>query len=262
MKRLHAVLLLAVTAMLNACASPTLKLYDGAPRAAGEIAEVRVPEQLEIARINGKTLKNAGGNWSRDDRRLQLAPGRYEILAYYREIWELGNQHDVLRSNPALFVVEAHAGGHYRLDYARPASYSAAQNLALQFSGWVEDASGVRTPSQASGLKFRDGLLAQFSGRDELVTDLDATTLAGAQTIAPQAAVTAAAGTTAAVTNAAPLAAVSVPVAANVTTGPGTAPPGPAPDREWLSLMQGFWQQANSEERRAFLRWLATQPGP
>lgn len=261
MKGLHVVFLFVVTALLGACASPTLKLYEGAPRAATEIAEVRVPEQIEIAGINGKTLKNLGGAWSQGNKRLQLAPGRYEILAYYREIWELGNQHDVLRSNPVLFVVEAHAGMHYRLDYARPARYSAAQHLALQFSGWVEDANGVRTPSRASGLKFRDGLLAQLGSRDDLVTDAEATGPAGVQTIAPQVAVTESAlTTTTSVTTAPPRAAVSAPVGANASS-PETAPPGSVPDREWLSLMQGFWQQANSEERRAFLRWLATQPG-
>ena len=229
---------LGVIVLLNACTSPPQRLYDGAPRAAAEIAELRVPEQIEIARINGKTLKDLRSTWSRDDKRLQLAPGRYEILAYYREIWELGNQHDVLRSNPALFVVDAVAGGHYRLGYAQPAGYAAAQTLALQFSGWVEDADGARTPSQPSRLKFRDGLLAQFSGRDELMADDEATTVSGTQVVAPQA-----------------------PLAAPLPAAAASTPPQAVSDREWLSLMQGFWQQASSEERRAFLRWLATQPG-
>ena len=241
--RLTTILSAALLVLLSACASPTLRLYDGAARPAAERAQIVLPEEIEAARLNGQALRGASGNWTHGAKTLEVLPGRYELLAYYREIWVLGDQHDVLRSNPVLLVIDAEAGGRYTVDYARPPTYAAARELAARFSAWSQGADGQRHASQPSGLRFRDGLLAQVSGGGELVADEAViSTTSVAPIIAPPLA-------------SPPASAVSVPPAA----APVTATK-PATGSDWLSLMQGWWQQASAEERRAFLRWVAEQP--
>lgn len=228
---------LALALMLVACASPSLKLYDGAGRAASEVAVISLPEQLEVARVNDAEVKGASGMWNKGDKRLEVIPGRYELLVYYRELWELGSQHDVLRSNPARFVVDASAGAQYRIEFQRPKTYDEARRLSTAFSGWVERlGSSERLPSQASGLKFRDDLGASLGGRNELVA-VPPDGSAGTQAVAPK-----------------PLPAEA---AATVAGAPAVQPQART---EWLPLMQGWWREASADERRAFLQWLGTQP--
>ncbi|HUG97796.1 MAG TPA: DUF2057 family protein [Gammaproteobacteria bacterium] len=213
-----------------ACTSAPVRLHDAD---AAAVAVISLPEQLEVASINGLEVEGVSGLLKKGDTTLEVAPGRYEVLVFYRELWQRGDHHDVLRSDPALFVVEAGAGGHYRLDYARPRDFGAAQALAADFTGWVEDlATGDRMPSRSSGLQFRQGVIPAVTFDDTLVP-----TAAGGgngQVVAP----------------------LSSPV---TRAGDGHAPPTASPEDEWLSLMQGWWNQASAAERRAFLHWLGEQ---
>lgn len=227
--------------LLAGCASAPIVLHEeGVPAAA--VATVVLPEQLEVVSINGVEVEGASGMLTKGDKTLELTPGRYELLVFYRELWERADQHDVLRSDPALFVIDAAAGGRYRVDYARPADIESARALAADFGGWVEDlATGTRTPARASGLQFRRGLVPALTFDDTLVP-------AAAGGVAGQAV--------------APLAANNEHPAAS--TAPAVAPEteaaaAPLPAGSWLDLMKSFWSEASSEERRAFLRWLAEQ---
>jgi uncharacterized protein YccT (UPF0319 family) len=232
---------------LAGCAGSKLPLYDGAKQSVAQIATLTMPEQIDVARLNGVEVKGASGLWTHGDKVLELAPGRYEVLAYYREVWNLGDEHDVLRSDPALFVLDARAGKRYRLEYQRPVGYQDAQRLAAHFSGaLVDEATGTRTPSQPSGVRFPTGVIAQVSGSSELISDKGGERGGGAQVVAPLED------------------AVALPAAA-VAPRPALASPSvdaPSPLRrdDWLALMQAWWKQANPEERRAFLRWLGEQP--
>ena len=204
--------------LLAGCASKPLQLYEGAPRPAAEVAVLTVPEAIEVVSVNGRAIEGARGLLRKGDVALEFAPGRYEVLAFYREIWPLADGHDTLRSDPAVFDVQAQAGGRYRLDYAHPAGYEAAQRLAADFGGWVVDeATGARTPSRESGLGFRKGLAGALGSSDALVP------------VAPRH------GQTQAV-------------------APLPAPPAPADAH--LQQMQQWWEQATPEQREAFRRWI------
>lgn len=199
--------------------------------AAANPATLSLPDQIEIATINGvetRSFKRLLGG----DQQLELAPGRYEILAYYHEIWPQGDGHDTLMSDPALFVLDAESGHRYTIGYPQPERYESARKLAADFQGWLLDTgTDQRTPSQASGLRFRRGL----TGRDRtLVAD---TPVTPQPKIAPL-----------------PAARTSTPPAA-----PVTAPTAASAGTEWLPMMQAWWAQATAEERRAFLAWVATQ---
>lgn len=223
-----------LTLLLAGCASGPIVLHDEAvPPAA--VATVVMPEQLEVASVNGVEVEGASGMLTSGDKTLELAPGRYELLVYYRELWDQGDQHEVLRSDPALFVLDAAAGGSYRIDYDRPTGVQSARELAADFRGWIEDAAtGTRTASQESGLEFRGGLVSALTFDDTLVRTAET---ASGQAVAP------------------------LPTEAGVAAAsPAGEPAAPAtPEDSWLDLMKSFWSEASGEERRAFLRWLAEQ---
>jgi len=234
-KSVHFSLFALALAALAGCASAPVSLHDpDVPRA--DLATITMPEQLEVATVNGLEIEGASGMLTRGDKTLELAAGRYELVVFYRELWEWGDQHEVLRSDPALFIVNAAAGGRYRVDYERPADLASARRLAADFTGWVQDlATGERSAAQESGLQFRRGLVPALTFDSTLVPAAERS--AGAQLVPP------------------------LPAAASAPTPTPTplSVPAPPPEQSWLDLMKSLWSEASSEERRAFLRWLAEQ---
>ncbi|WP_043112308.1 DUF2057 family protein [Solimonas flava] len=247
----------ALLLSLAACASPQLRLYEGAAKPAAQVAVITMPEQLEVASINGTEVPGAKGMWSKGDKRLEVLPGRYEALIYYREVWQSGDNSDVLRSrSPALFVIDAQAGHQYRIGYPQPANYEGAKRLAQDFQGWVDDQTGgTRTASVDSGVKFKEGVLAQVSGDGGLVADRGAEGPRAVQPVRPLPP----APTVAPV--APPVSAVAVPSVAASTAAGSVAPAAGAAGRDWVSLMKGWWKQASADERRGFLRWVGGEDG-
>ena len=82
-----------VSLFLSACArSPVVQLYDGPARSDSSIVTVRVPSELEVFTINGEEVEGVNTFFSTEYKDLKVAPGRYEILAYYKELWQLDAQ--------------------------------------------------------------------------------------------------------------------------------------------------------------------------
>ena len=206
-----------------ACTSAPLQLYEGPARDAAMLAVVTMPEQLELLRLNGAEVPASRGLWQHGEQRLQLLPGHYELLVFYREFWDVGSQEQVLRSDPARFVIDAAAGGHYRIDYARTRNVREAERLQADFHGWVDDAQGRRQASTPSDLVFRRDWTAALGGGGQLLAR------------SPQAA---------SVPAAIPAGAASAMTAAPAST---------------LTDMQDWWKRASTQQRSAFLQWLATQ---
>ncbi|MFU8821047.1 MAG: DUF2057 family protein [Gammaproteobacteria bacterium] len=245
---------------MAACTTAPVQLHDGQAAASGEAAFIVLPEELEISTVNGLEITGASGLLRKGDKTLEVAPGRYEVLAYYRELWIRGDQQDMLRSDPALFTVDAVAGRHYRLEYTRPDTFAEAEALAANFEGWVEDpVTGARTPSRESGMQFRRGLVPAATFDASLVPV--AATRSGQQAVAP---LPVSAGGSAG----ASLAPVALPQ--HAVTG-AVRPPAGVPEAveasgqpssaggDWLPLMKSWWSEASSEERREFLRWVGEQ---
>lgn len=248
-------LLLVLSLVLAACAAPTIPLHDAAGDASPP-ASIVLPEQLEVVSVNGLAIEGTRGMFGKGDTVLEVSPGRYEVLVFYRELWERGDQHEVLRSDPVLFVVDAGPGRRYRLEYTRPGTMAEARTLAEDFSGWVEDvASGDRTPSTNSGLQFRRGLVAAATFDDSLVAV--APTSGARQEVAPlpvpdEESTAQAPAVVASAQQPAPASAAPVD-APREDTAPAKAPPG---EEDWLALMKSWWSEASAEERREFLRWV------
>lgn len=234
-------LLLTLCLALAACASPTIELHDDA---ASAVASIVLPEQLEVVTVNGLEIDSTPGLLKKGDTTLEVSPGRYEVLAFYRELWDRVDQYDILRSDPALFVVDAAPGRTYRLGFEAPEDETAARALAADFSGWVEDvATGVRTPSQDSGLRFRQGLVSSPSFDGTLVPA--APSDGPRQTVAPLAVV------------ASPQQPLPIPAPAPAAPSTAVQPAAAAPATDdWLALMKSWWAEASDDERREFLRWV------
>ncbi|MCK0153728.1 DUF2057 domain-containing protein [Alcanivorax sp. S6407] len=220
--RLTAVTLFAL--FLSACArSPVVQLYEGPAQSDNKVVTVRVPSQLEVFTINGKEVDGVNTFFATDFKDLKLTPGRYEILAYYKELWQLdADNHEIVKTNPANFIVDGKPGEMWVLGYEQPADVEAARAMEESFSGWSENAvSGEKVAAEQSQLILKRGFLAPVTG-EELATPTS-------NTVAPQAA------------------------AAPAATPAETA----TPAASYLDTLKAQWNQATPEERREFLQWIA-----
>lgn len=227
-------LIAAAAFLLTACSrSPVVQLYEGAKQPDSQVLTLRLPTDLEVFTINGREVDGVNTFFNTDYKDLKLSPGRYEVLAYYKRLWDLdADSHEVMKSDPALFIVDGKAGEFYRLGFERPQNVTQARALEEDFSGWVENMnSGEKTPSQASGLVLNRGFLAPITGA-EVETK-------GARAVQPKAAE--------AVT----------PAPAAPQTSPAAGDAGSSTQASYLDTLKAQWNQATQEERRQFLQWIS-----
>lgn len=218
MRRLIPVLL---ALFLGACShSPVMHLYEGDPRPEADVTVVRVPEQLQVVTINDRRIKGLNTLFSVGYKDLHLAPGRYRIEAYYKELWKMeGDSHTILESHPVIFEVNGKPGEFYKLDYPEPGNLEEARELKDNFRGWaVNTETGERTPTEPGKTGGGAGLFGTVSG----LTD--------------------------------PPARESASVSPADT--PGNEGGDPASDEGYLDLLKAYWNQATPEERREFMKWV------
>jgi uncharacterized protein len=230
-------LIAAAAFLLTACSrSPVVQLYEGAKQPDSQVLTIRVPSDLEVFTINGSEVDGVNTFFNTDHKDLKVTPGRYEILAYYKRLWDLdADNHEVMKSDPALFVVDGEAGEFYRLDFERPQNVTQARALEEDFSGWVENMnSGEKTPSQASGLVLNRGFLAPITGTEVETQGASAVQPKAAEAVTPAPAAPKAGG-------------------ANGSEG-GASSSGQA---SYLDTLKAQWNQATQEERRQFLQWIS-----
>jgi uncharacterized protein YccT (UPF0319 family) len=226
--------------------SPEVRLYEGPPKPATEVTIVRVPVELEVLSINGRRIDGLSTLFSAGYKDLHLEPGRYEVLAYYKDLWELdADAHDVIKSDPAIFVVEGEAGDFFRLAYDEPETVEDARELAKEFSGWTENMnSGDKTPTQQSNMAISRGLFSTVSGIAGAGPAVEQKQSASqpensGNTVAPQE--------------------KAAPAPAAATAEPSSAEGETETQGEYLDMLKAYWSQATPEERRAFLRWMSEQ---
>lgn len=252
-------LLLASGLLLAACApSPIVQLYPGTQQPDSQVLTVRIPSQLQVFSINGKKVSGINTFFSTGHKDLKLTPGRYEIVAWYKELWNLSpDEHTILESDPVTFVVDGKAGELYKLGYPHPENAHQARALANNFSGWVENLStGEKTPTQGSGLVLERGILASLTGPDVVRADDNSVTPQAQDTVAPQGVepVPAAPPTPTPM----PMPSTATPrVAPQTGVDAKTTDAAPAQSGSYLQMLKAQWTQATPEERRAFLKWIA-----
>lgn len=214
--------------LLAACQSDSvLRLYEGPELPDSALLTVRAPEQLELLAINGQHLSQGSTLFS-SGQELKLTPGEYRIEAYYKELWTTNvDSHYTYRSDPVTFTVDGEAGEIYRLAYEAPANAAEAERLAEDFSGWSENiATGERRATTGSNLQ-RPTLLGTLTSGSATPSPAPATAIAPAGS--------------------------STPPRASVTESDHES----GAESGYLDMLKAYWSQANSDERRAFLRWIA-----
>jgi hypothetical protein len=248
------VLILGSALLLAACArSPVVQLYDGAQKPDAQVLTVRVPSDLEVFTINGQEIDGVNTFFSSGYKDLKLTPGRYEIVAFYKRLWDLDpDNHEVMKSDPAKFMVDGQGGEFYRLGFERPENAEEARELADDFSGWVENMqTGEKTPSEDSGLVLNRGLLSPITGTDvESAASASVVPQGGGgtdQPVRPRARK----ATTVAPESEQPEASAPAPAAAPAPAGQS------AQGASYLDTLKAQWNQATPEERRQFLQWLS-----
>ncbi|MFN3713811.1 MAG: DUF2057 family protein [Alcanivoracaceae bacterium] len=153
--------ILLLICLLTACSSnPNIRLYDGAELSADQLLVVEVPSRLEIVSINERKVDGVNRMFTMEDRALQLLPGEYRIVAFYKDVFDMApSGHQVVRSDLTEFRVAGVAGSRHRLDFEAPATLDEARVMARNFTGYSIDlSSGERRNSEPSGL-VNQGLL-------------------------------------------------------------------------------------------------------
>lgn len=247
MALLRSLVLILGSVLLLACArNPVVQLYDGAAKPDTEVLTVRIPSDLEVLTINGQEVEGVNSFFSSGFKDLKLTPGRYEILAYYKRLWDLNaDNHEVLRSDPARFTVNGNAGEFYRLTFDRPEDVEQARLLVEDFSGRVENvATGENLPSEPSGLVLERGLLAPLTG-----TKVEQ---ASSQAVAPRNG-----GGTEKPAFAEPAKVTTVAPADQPAASPAPTSSPTAAGASYLDTLKAQWNQATPQERREFLQWIS-----
>lgn len=229
-------ILLMCCGLLAACSSTPIKLYPGAEKPASKIATLKIPVEIEILTLNGKKISASHTLLGTGDQQLQLLPGSYDLLVYYKNIWKTGaDSHKTVRSQPVTFHLKLAAGHSYQMAFHKPTNTQKSENFIQQFSPWVVDEkTGNRTNSQTANVKFSDSFFSQLVGATALVKTgkQDA---AGNQIIAPL--------------NSAPV---------QPTTSTASKPTKPS-QSSYLDMLKAQWNLASKAEKRAFLQWIGGQ---
>ncbi len=214
--------LLVIAALAGCQSNQQVKLYDGPARTAAELVTVQVPDTLELVSINGQKPDSLGKRLIGREQQLQLLPGSYQIEAFYKDVWTPSGAsiHEILRSSPVVFAIRGQAGERFALEYTQPENHASASALAKNFQGWSRNLAGdERQPTQALSAQLVGVLPAEITKP---------------QGIAP------------------------LPAAVNPGVAAAAQSSAEAEDRAaYLDLLKAYWAQANEQERREFLRWIA-----
>tara|TARA_R110002073_G_scaffold68403_1_gene170007 strand:- start:126229 stop:126948 length:720 start_codon:yes stop_codon:yes gene_type:complete len=219
--------LVVTLALLSACSTnPEIQLYDGHKRSKAEIMTVRAPVELEILSINDRRIEGASTMFAFGSRDLQLLPGEYRIVAFYKNLFDTSpDQHEIVKSDPSIFTVNGNPGDVFLLNFDKPQNLEAAKAMAKDFTGWTENlSSGAKIASKPSGFILSSGFIG----------------LTSAATSTQQEAVSSVA-----------------PENSSATEGNSASQKPTTSNLGALQSLQENWNAASAEERREFLLWMS-----
>lgn len=143
--------------LLVACASNgPVRTYEGAARAASEVAIVRMPEQVQVMAVDGR---ETSGGMLQQHQALEVLPGERVFSLRYVELFRISSEeHEVVRSRPAALRFIAEPGAEYRIDYdpqvsldlAKKFSKAPAFRLVNVKSGAVNESAAIKSYAEAS----------------------------------------------------------------------------------------------------------------
>jgi len=152
---------------LAGCASSISRVetWEGAPANAGDAATLKAPGEIEVSKVNGKSVTN----FMMDDLALDYAllPGQSEVVFTYKTIWarsgvvENGESKvHVIESEPQVVRFEANPGAVYRFDFDKPSSRAEAEQMIETFSATIVSENGQEV-AQSEDYDPRDSVAAR-----------------------------------------------------------------------------------------------------
>lgn len=134
---------------LAGCASSISRVetWEGEPANAGDAATLKAPGEIQVSRVNGRSVTN----FMMDDLALDYAllPGQNEVVFTYKTIWaksgvvENGESKvHVIESEPRVVRFDADPGAVYRFEFQEPSSRAEAEQMIETFSAAVVSDTG------------------------------------------------------------------------------------------------------------------------
>ncbi|WP_372965482.1 DUF2057 family protein [Marinobacter sp.] len=180
-RKLFKFAVIMVSLLMAGCASSLSKIdtWDGDLPEAVEPAVLKAPGNIQVAEVNGKSMKN----FLMDDLALDygLRPGNNEVVFSYKTIWAKSGVVDngeskvhVIRTEPKVVRFNAEAGTVYHFEFDEPSTRREAEALRDSFTASIVSSTGehvaeadawsgrseVRTPVSAGGTSSYTGATA------------------------------------------------------------------------------------------------------
>lgn len=141
---------------LAGCASSISRVetWDGEPANAGDAATLKAPGEIQVSRVNGRSVTN----FMMDDLALDFAllPGQNEVVFTYKTIWaksgvvENGESKvHVVESDPQVVRFNADPGAVYRFEFDKPSSRAEAEQMIETFSAAIVSDSGLEVATSS-----------------------------------------------------------------------------------------------------------------
>ncbi|GAA0850728.1 hypothetical protein GCM10009113_32820 [Marinobacter szutsaonensis] len=141
---------------LAGCASSISRVetWEGEPANAAEAATLKAPGEIQVSRVNGKSVTN----FMMDDLALDFAllPGQNEVVFTYKTIWARSDVVEngeskvhVVESEPQVVRFDANPGAVYRFDFEKPATRAEAEQMIETFSAVIVSDSGQEVASSS-----------------------------------------------------------------------------------------------------------------
>ncbi|HTN33308.1 MAG TPA: DUF2057 family protein [Marinobacter sp.] len=143
-------LLAAVLAMVVGCSSALTKVetWQGNPPSAASAAVLKVPGEIQVEQVNGRSMTN----YLLDDLALDYAllPGENEVVFTYKTIWAKSgvvkngeSKVYTVKSEPQVVHFTAEPEAIYKFSYQKPESRRDAEQMMPAFTAAVVTAGGA-----------------------------------------------------------------------------------------------------------------------
>lgn len=200
-----------------------------------QAARIDIPAEVIVQAVDGKDL---GLQLFGSREYLDLNAGSHRIAVKYKDLFEMmGDNHEVVASDPVLLAFVLPADGSYRLAFDKPRDLTTARAFAKDPKFQIVDANGKPLATESMNQEQQESLwqAAVSLGAGSSTTDAARST-----------AITTATATTVAVTANAEQA---TPIAA------------PAPEQKMAAeQLHYWWTQADSATRASFLKAIGVNP--
>ena len=147
------VIVLGVVLTLGACVSDygVHRIYDGPPLPASQIAIIKVPGDIDIDEVDGKSIITL---LSGDPSEIQVLPGTHKIGLRYFQIFDKDDNMSKIKSHTVTKYLTAQAGRVYQVEHTSPTNLLEARKYAPHFDFTIREIGGSAANQVAASEKI------------------------------------------------------------------------------------------------------------